>query len=1362
MIPNKQHPTEALADMNMFARVFVLLSLFVLASGRCEQQDLDRAYSGKDGGEWKCDQKADMSGEFPDGTVCDIVPVDKNKSTCDYDTKCKGGDWDNLGSHMRPCRRVSGDCPSIQFPGFRPPSPMDSWESIGIDCSQAVNFGDKCAIDIPAQTLGAFGECTGYVVCDLTGRFKQVDLKCGCKANVSPTSELGKCIQMKSYSGGVVMKPGTDCKADLADLRQLIPDPTKCSDNDLFVTCTRQLDFTCSSHPQLDFNPPDAPFLGLLKFSDCDGTQIGQPCPYTEMYGIKCVGEATVIAQDLLDVSKIYCGCNPDHVTARKSSYYRLGGDDLCDVTNDGFVSVNDKCGGIKPDFECEVATCTPEYTFTQRDIECTKLNIATIAPTTAPATNPPSTDAPATNPPPTNAPDTDAPPTDAPKTDAPATNAPDTLAPTDVPDTDAPMTNPPDTDAPATNPPPTDAPATLPPTTDIPDTLVPGKTTAPATDAPDTNPPATTAPATKAPDTDIPDTLVPGKTTAPATDAPDTDAPATTAPATKAPDTDIPDTLVPGTTEAPATDPPTTEVPNTVAPETDAPATSAPETDSPATDAPSTPEPVSGACDDACACKGLTCPSQEVCKVPATQQPFCGTVPEELDLCASVTCKARKTCAVVGGVAVCRRATTDTEPLSCKDPAKFIRYITTQSYLSYFSTNSECKTDTCAAGEECVPHPTCGVQCVTAKCKDFVWPPRDGVCRQTSDCSSGEVCPVSSSSMKGRVSQYCACDPLTGEPGQCSQSIFSDLRRCVPAKWDCSANNTAQATLSKDAKRKRDEWCCETLQTNCNIEDTTYHCEAVGTEGPETWSEEKRTDCCLSAKVGCIDKDMQYDCGSREQWSFAKRNFCCTSKGVGCPVAPYDCDGDATNWIASRRSYCCSTRSIGCNTAPTVFDCAKGGLWFEEKRDYCCSRHGVQCRDNKPLYDCWGSAISAWDDAQTQYCCATSSRGCKPTTSGEGPYSCVNLARAPENVRLWCCRYRSRGCKKTQQLEETCAMQPADTDTQEKCCSIEEKYCSYHCPLPDTFEEAATTQEQRDFCCKVKGIGCFTRNTQNATSDVSVFGEQKWRQFEVAYRGSWEDVEGNPRRYFSMMLATLEYALTVKFAKAHDFRFFIQLIGPIQLATNLTSGEVTPIFPDAGSEISKQAILIPKEWHDTADTSSKTTTSRSATILGLDSAAQQPSDRGLVVQFTMDGAEGHFEDAATALTMSVQEGREGAGSFATNNEGETFVVSPVGGLRTTGAASGLDAPEENEDSNSSILIVVLGCVGGVLLGGIAAGYMVVARRGRESDKLGGGLETELAEWQYNGTDSGQICNYNAATTEQGEEPRNVVETGTI
>ena len=140
----------------------------------------------------------------------------------------------------------------------------------------------------------------------------------------------------------------------------------------------------------------------------------------------------------------------------------------------------------------------------------------------------------------------TDAPPTDSPPTDAPPTNAPPTNAPpTDAPPTDTPPTNAPPTNAPPTNAPQTDAPPTNAPPTDTP-------TNAPPTAAPPTDAPPTDAPPTNSPPTDAP------PTPAPPTDEPPTNAPPTNAPPTEAPPTNVPmtpaslKTAVPGSGQTP------------------------------------------------------------------------------------------------------------------------------------------------------------------------------------------------------------------------------------------------------------------------------------------------------------------------------------------------------------------------------------------------------------------------------------------------------------------------------------------------------------------------------------------------------------------------------------------------------------------------------------------------------------------------------------------------------------------------------------------------------------------------------------------------------------------------------------------
>jgi len=145
---------------------------------------------------------------------------------------------------------------------------------------------------------------------------------------------------------------------------------------------------------------------------------------------------------------------------------------------------------------------------------------------------------------------------------------------------------------------------------------------------------------------------------------------------------------------------------------------------------------------------------------------------------------------------------------------------------------------------------------------------------------------------------------------------------------------------------------------------------------GVDTWTEEKKANCCKMYGNGCPTPEpapvvsVPYDCDAgfanwQSGWSDGKKAWCCDHAGRGCVTAapattsaPYDCDAGFANWQSGwsdgKKAWCCDHAGRGCVTAAPAttsapYDCDAGFAnwqsgWSVGKKAWCCENVGKGC----------------------------------------------------------------------------------------------------------------------------------------------------------------------------------------------------------------------------------------------------------------------------------------------------------------------------------------------------------------------------------------------------------------------------------
>ena len=316
--------------------------------------------------------------------------------------------------------------------------------------------------------------------------------------------------------------------------------------------------------------------------------------------------------------------------------------------------------------------------------------------------------------------------------------------------------------------------------------------------------------------------------------------------------------------------------------------------------------------CDlDACACSGSPCKDEEQCHVMRNKTAICfqkhpeapSDIKRQSDRCSKIICRKGNTCSNSRGVVRCR-----------PDQVSPCRGVKCTSGEYCDDESGECIQPacdpSCEVGKKCVH--TEGVDvCVAAdRCKKNTWTWFKDTCIGgiPNECGEGRYCPpVESTDLSGCVSEYCECDPLTGEAAECSPTCHPVFRYCSPDVWSCDVSE-------RDSwEPEQSRWCCFAKKIGC----AKYNCHPTGGEGPELWTSEKKKWCCkrTAGRIGCEPEGDVYNCYSREDWSFRKHKWCCENKNYECPAPLFDCRDTrkAASWDAAQKKWCCENRSKVC-----------------------------------------------------------------------------------------------------------------------------------------------------------------------------------------------------------------------------------------------------------------------------------------------------------------------------------------------------------------------------------------------------------------------------------------------------------------
>eukprot|EP00659_Diplonema_papillatum_P001187 gene1187-1840_t len=752
--------------------------------------------------------------------------------------------------------------------------------------------------------------------------------------------------------------------------------------------------------------------------------------------------------------------------------------------------------------------------------------------------------------------------------------------------------------------------------------------------------------------------------------------------------------------------------------------------------------EPPSPSCDaDACSCAGEPCAEPGDCTVFANGSFAClphrtTVLDASHDWCSRVVCGEGRVCVVKYGKTQC----TSILELAVPVAAVVVEQVCTCAGSSICEPiTGRCVAAACAA--PCGPYEVCvwlygePVCRQGNPCAGWQWPPATGLCRVDADCGDGEVCPsLSSKSLVGAVSEWCACDPRNGWPALCSDTVVRSHRFCVPQIWDCDAAPAVEST-------ERNEWCCAVRQKNCidpvkaaqGKPAVRFNCEPDPTtpEGPEAWPEAKKQYCCGLGQAGVcplVSKAAAFDCLSRETWTDDKVAWCCDNQGVGCPAKRFDCfSSPPDTWDNTTVAACCEQYAMGCQRLnelglPNPYDCSKQDAWTFKKKNFCCTKFGKECRRNKPEYSCDGTDVDTWTLQRRLFCCEHSARGCvddDETGQTDGPYDCngnMNALPADSPRREWCCEFREIGCLMSN-VTNCSLLAPGDKAV---CCLRTGANCEYQC---DPELEESMGDDQKTFCCNTKGVACSKDSPPEAQDDKAAV-------YSLSMRVWWDGVYHNRRDFTERMLTTVAHALLSN-ASAYpsdpnnlddlDFEVSLLAIGP------LTKNNLSVPTADAPKELLEQEIIPPAAWqtgykqrlqqHAEAVELIKASKSNpffvpgrrgaralSSECCGCSSSA--PTDEGVRVQFSLVSRSN--TDYTGALKGAVEAAEVCEGPLASNGEGFTTIVLPVGG-KFQRDRQPLAATEDDDGPNEALRIaafIVLGI--GVVAALVAVMYGAV------------------------------------------------------
>ena len=662
--------------------------------------------------------------------------------------------------------------------------------------------------------------------------------------------------------------------------------------------------------------------------------------------------------------------------------------------------------------------------------------------------------------------------------------------------------------------------------------------------------------------------------------------------------------------------------------------------------------------------CGGVLCAKGEVCRVSGTPQCEAKVATQ----CDGVRCGAGQHCSETTGA--CVETTCET---ACADTEKCVR----------------------TKGENvCVEKSLCGAG----------WTWKKDTCMDDTDCPTGTFCPArTSTDLEVFVSEHCACDGATGDVDYCSPTRDENLRKCQPAIWPCDLPIT---------EPKEKQWCCDKRQIGCDV----YQCATRNGDSDALWATAKKDECCKATRglVGCGTEE-EFSCYTDEEWGFKKHKHCCEKEGVDCPAPEFDCeDGKADTWGDAQQVYCNS--ELNCDPEDTTFNCSKPGMWGREKRDFCCCAFGERCTDDKPDFKCDGDAVS-WGAEQREFCCLlTNEKGCNDASATEGPYRCAEGTftgeQDDETRRRWCCKNADAGCttmkKCVSLLQDSKKLADVPEDVRDKCCSEEGKLCKFLCPNSPELVAEMTDSAAKKYCCSMQGKGCDPADIKRERdTDEEREARVPRRDVTVTISGSdlFERALENPMEFGRDIVRVL-------------VMFLIERLNNASIPVKLTLKEFGSLdekneFPvDGEDRVFPTDSWLESPWggHHVGDVETMRTqdiintpasAGRAGIVLGSDNA----DGMGFVVRVL--GNDGTSEDAVNTATGHLenmgdnQDNLDGSGIAYTGGD------SRAGPLQTGTTTEGGSSDDDGDDSWIYILI---GCLAGACLLGVAVGGVVYSR----------------------------------------------------
>eukprot|EP01064_Diplonema_japonicum_P006917 TRINITY_DN14727_c0_g1_i1.p1 TRINITY_DN14727_c0_g1~~TRINITY_DN14727_c0_g1_i1.p1 ORF type:complete len:1703 (+),score=259.30 TRINITY_DN14727_c0_g1_i1:92-5200(+) len=738
--------------------------------------------------------------------------------------------------------------------------------------------------------------------------------------------------------------------------------------------------------------------------------------------------------------------------------------------------------------------------------------------------------------------------------------------------------------------------------------------------------------------------------------------------------------------------------------------------------------------CRDACSCSGRPCSSLEQCTLTNDGKSYeclLRTAPTEQDLCSQIVCSPGYDCLVME------------DQTSCQPRSQCPVCNATSHCENGRCVPNTCTQD-CASTETCMSVDSNTTTCIANDlCKEFSWPPEEGVCTVDADCSSGMVCPSFSNAVKsGLVSKWCECNPDTGKPWKCVNSVFTDHRYCVPEIWACK-----EGTITGE---EENEWCCNVRGKHCG----TFHCKTSPYSGeqPENWTDAKKKACCEKTGVLGCPTTKPYDCTTTEEWTAEKVQWCCVNEKLGCPIDTFDCSGsDTSAWSELKNKWCCVVRKKGCRNLPTpVYNCSTAEVFSSEKKGYCCANFGFGCFDNKPVQNCPTSDASQWTTVQREYCCDTVSRGCEGDNATQGPFDCTKNANNQSSVEKdWCCTYR--GVCETP-IALSCSTRPTNTQSQQDCCRLHEKWCEYECPA-DPYITTNMASGQKTYCCNVKGVGC------GASTPPNPAGSKNWRVYRLTLTASWNKVVRNPKRFLEKFAVTLQAVTEVG-----SYMRVLQT-GPLN-----DDGDVPEEFSPRG----EQLFRFPEEWtaSDSSDSSGSDeehSNVRQSTVMGGSPSPSDPvykelgTENKIFVDFTMDAPAEVFDKSDKNLVDAVMNGKVNKGPLSQSSRGTTYVIGPYGSQPLTVLENG-DSSGGSGSGAPWWIFIIIGC--GVMTLPVVV-YFAVMRKARAKEIAERGYGEQpgktFADVHTQDFEMHLVANsYNATATNAQTENKKIIETGNI